>query len=122
MSRPGSPMNRRVAAACAVLALAGLGAAPAHPDPVDKAVGQIVKSPAFKAAVADLDRNHDRMVQEIVTLTEIPAPPYKEAAKGRAYAAMLKAAGLTCTVEAAPEQPRQVSANGATTFVHAASD
>jgi hypothetical protein len=34
----------------------------------------------------------------------------------------LKAAGLACTVEAAPEQPRQVSANGATTFVHAAND
>jgi acetylornithine deacetylase/succinyl-diaminopimelate desuccinylase-like protein len=96
-------MYPRVAALCAVLALAGLGAAPApRPDATEHAVQQVVKSPAFKAAMAELDRNHDRMVEEIVQLTEIPAPPFKEAAKGRAYAAMLKAAGLT-DVETDPE-------------------
>jgi acetylornithine deacetylase/succinyl-diaminopimelate desuccinylase-like protein len=94
--------SRPLAAACALLALAGLGAAPARPDPAEAAVQQVLKSPGYKAAVADLDKNHDRMVQDIVTLTEIPAPPFKEAEKGRAYAAMLKAAGLT-DVETDPE-------------------
>jgi acetylornithine deacetylase/succinyl-diaminopimelate desuccinylase-like protein len=88
-------MSRRLlACACAFLALAGLGAAPA-PDTAEKSVQQVVKSAGFKAAVAELDKGHDRMVEEIVQLTEIPAPPFKEAAKGRAYAAMLKAAGLS---------------------------
>ena len=71
-----------------------LGAAPKRPDDPDRAVQKIVQSPAFKTAVATLDRDHDRMVQDIVTLTEIPAPPFKEAAKGKAYMAMLQAAGL----------------------------
>jgi di/tripeptidase len=72
-----------------------LGAAPKRPDDPDRAVQKIVQSPAFKAAAATLDRDHDRMVQDIVTLTEIPAPPFKEAAKGKAYMAMLQAAGLS---------------------------
>jgi di/tripeptidase len=72
-----------------------LGAAPKRPDDPDRAVQKIVQSPAFKAAAATLGRDHDRMVQDIVTLTEIPAPPFKEAAKGKAYMAMLQAAGLS---------------------------
>ena len=95
-------MFRRVLSACAVLALfATTGGAP-KPEPAEQAVQKIVASPGFKAAVADLDKNHDRMVADIVTLTEIPAPPFKEAAKGRAYMAMLKAEGLS-DVEMDPE-------------------
>jgi acetylornithine deacetylase/succinyl-diaminopimelate desuccinylase-like protein len=89
-------MSRPLAAALAALALGCLGAAPAaNPDPADKAVQQVSRSAGFKAAVAALDANHERMVEEIVQLTEIAAPPFKEAAKGRAYAALLKAAGLS---------------------------
>jgi di/tripeptidase len=88
-------MSRRMLGACAALAVVGLGAAPAKPDPADKAVQRIVASAAFKTAVATLDREHDRTVGDIVALTEIPAPPFKEAAKGRAYATMLKAEGLS---------------------------
>jgi acetylornithine deacetylase/succinyl-diaminopimelate desuccinylase-like protein len=97
-------MSRRpLALACAALAIAGLGAAPAaRPDAADKAVQQVVGSTGFKAAVAALDKNHDRMVEEIVQLTEIPAAPFKEAAKGRAYAGLLRAAGLS-DVETDPE-------------------
>jgi tripeptide aminopeptidase len=85
----------------AAAALATMGAAP-KPDPADQAVQKIVASPAFKTAVATLDREHDRTVADIVTLTEIAAPPFKEAVKGRAYMAMLKAEGLT-DVEMDPE-------------------
>jgi len=79
-----------------------LGAAPKRPDDADRTVQKIVQSPSFKTAVATLDREHDRIVGDIVTLTEIPAPPFKEAAKGKAYMAMLKAAGLN-DVEMDPE-------------------
>lgn len=58
-------------------------------------VATVVASPAYKAAVATLDKEHDRIVQDIVTLTEIPAPPFKEKARATAYMAMLKEAGLT---------------------------
>ena len=96
-------MSRRLVAACAVLALAGLGAAPAaKPDAADKQVQAIVRSGPFRAAVATLDAQHDRTVADIVTLTEIPAPPFKEAAKGKAFAAMLMAEGLS-DVETDPE-------------------
>lgn len=72
----------------AALALAtNAGAAPS--------ARSIVDSPAFKAAVAKLDADHERTVADIVTLTEIPAPPFKETARGQAYLAMLKAHGLT---------------------------
>ncbi|WP_372784941.1 M20/M25/M40 family metallo-hydrolase [Phenylobacterium sp.] len=89
--------------ATAVLSLVMLAAAAPKPaDPADKSVQAIVQSPAFKTAVATLDREHDRTVADIVTLTEIPAPPFKEAAKGKAFMAMLKAQGLA-DVEMDPE-------------------
>ena len=70
-------------------------AATKAPGAAERDVQAIVQSPAFKSAVATLDRDHERMVDDIVTLTEIPAPPFKEAARGMAYLAMLKAEGLS---------------------------
>jgi len=60
-----------------------------------KTVGKIVASKPFKAAVAKLDVDFDRTVADIVTLTEIPAPPFKEEARAKAYLEMLKAHGLS---------------------------
>jgi tripeptide aminopeptidase len=57
-------------------------------------VATVVASPTYRAATAELDREHDRIVSEIITLTEIPAPPFKEAKRAAAYAEMLRAAGL----------------------------
>ena len=54
----------------------------------------MLSSPAYLASVAQMDRDHDRVVREIVTLTEIPAPPFKEAKRAAAYRDMLKEAGL----------------------------
>jgi hypothetical protein len=39
-----------------------------------------------------LRADHARLVDDIVTLTEIPAPPFGEEARGRAMAAMMRAA------------------------------
>ena len=63
------------------------------PSP-DAAVKAVIENPKFKAAMAALDKDHDRLVSEIIQLTEIPAPPFKEAARAKAYLAMLKAHGL----------------------------
>ena len=61
----------------------------------DAAVKAVIEHPKFKTAMAALDKDHDRLVSEIIQLTEIPAPPFKEAARAKAYLAMLKAHGLT---------------------------
>jgi di/tripeptidase len=61
----------------------------------DAVVQKIKAAPGFQAASAFLESDYDRFVQELVTLTEIPAPPFKETARGAAYLQMLKDAGLT---------------------------
>ncbi len=65
-------------------------------------VATLVASPGFKAAVAHLEADHDRTVADIIVLTQIPAPPFKEQARAKAYLAQLKAHGLT-QVEMDPE-------------------
>jgi len=59
---------------------------------------QVLASTPFAAASAFIDRTHDRLVEDIIRITEIPAPPFKEAARARAFADMLRQAGLQ-TVE-----------------------
>jgi di/tripeptidase len=89
-------VTRLALAALAATALAAdAGAAPKTARTTDAAMQALVKSAGFKTAVATLDREHDRTVADIVTLTEIASPPFKEAARGKAYATMLKAEGLT---------------------------
>ncbi|WP_332763740.1 M20/M25/M40 family metallo-hydrolase [Phenylobacterium sp.] len=86
---------------CLSAVLALLIAGPALAAPKDD-VTRIVGSAAFKAAAATLDAEHDRTVGDIVTLTEIPAPPFKEAERAQAYRAMFEAHGLK-DVEIDPE-------------------
>jgi len=57
-------------------------------------IPQIIASPQFQAAVATLRRQHDRLVEEIITLTEIPSPPFKEERRALAYEAMFRELGL----------------------------
>ena len=68
--------------------------APAQDSP-DARVKRVLDDPKFKVAMAVLDREHDRIVTDIVTLTEIPAPPFKEDKRGTAYLEMLRQHGLT---------------------------
>jgi len=80
--------------AVALLALStGATAAPA--DPQAKAVKALTASHAWAVATQTLARDHDRTVADIVTLTQIPAPPFKEAERAKAYAEMFRAHGLS---------------------------
>jgi acetylornithine deacetylase/succinyl-diaminopimelate desuccinylase-like protein len=82
----------------AILMALGLSGAPAlvqQPADADAAVRTVVESAGFKAAAATLDREFDRHVAETIQLTEIPSPPFKEAARAKAYLQMLKEHGLT---------------------------
>lgn len=57
-------------------------------------VAAIMSSPAYREAAAVLQSEHERTVQDIITLTEIPSPPYGENVRAAAYKEMLAAHGL----------------------------
>ena len=76
--------------AAPLLSMLALAAAPAD----DRPLKDVLASPSYTAAVSQLDREHDRIVEDIVTLTEIPAPPFAETKRAAAYLEMLKQAGL----------------------------
>jgi tripeptide aminopeptidase len=86
---------RRLARLFVLSLCAGGLAAWIQASPADEAVKRVADDPKFKAAMAALDKDHDRLVAEIIQLTEIPAPPFKEDARGAAYLEMLRAAGLS---------------------------
>ena len=58
-------------------------------------VGRIQADPRFTAAWSAIERDHERILSETITLTEIPAPPFKEDKRGAAYLEMLRLHGLT---------------------------
>lgn len=64
------------------------------PRTAAETIAAITADPRFRAAIAVLDREHDRTVEDIITLTEIPAPPFEEEKRASAYLEMLRAHGL----------------------------
>ena len=58
-------------------------------------VAAIMASTTYRDAVAVLDRDHDRIVDDIIRLTEIASPPFGEDVRGDAYLERLRAHGLT---------------------------
>ncbi|MFT3996091.1 MAG: M20/M25/M40 family metallo-hydrolase [Asticcacaulis sp.] len=81
------------------LALSGLSvalllAAPASAQTA-KATAKLMTGKGFAAAEAKLSADYDRIVADIITFTEIPAPPFGEAARARAFAEQLSKHGLS---------------------------
>ena len=67
-----------------------------HAQPVaDETVRSITSSEPFRRAAAALDSGHEQWVKDVIAITEIPAPPFKEQARAEAYAEMLRQRGLT---------------------------
>lgn len=56
----------------------------------DQHVQRILNSDRFKAAEAFVEADYDRFINEIVQLTEIAAPPFKEDKRARVYLDMLR--------------------------------
>jgi len=65
-------------------------------------VDRVFNDPRFKSVEPFLRSDHDRIVREIIAINEIPAPPFKEADRARAFAQMLRESGLA-NVEIDPE-------------------
>src|SRR5687767_2540806 len=80
--------------AVSVALLALFVAAPAAQSP-DAAVRALIDGPKFKQATEFIKSDYDRFVRELITLTEIPAPPFKEEARAKAFLEMLRQHGLT---------------------------
>lgn len=68
----------------------------------DLAVQAVVSSPQLAAAKGFIQTDQDRFVRELVTLTEVPSPPFKEQARAAAFANMLRQSGMA-DVETDPE-------------------
>ena len=83
------------------LFVAAFAASPvaAAPD-TDGTVRRIVTSPGYRAAAAALDAGHDKWVADIIKITEVPAPPFKEQARAKAFADMLRERGLAPSIDA----------------------
>jgi acetylornithine deacetylase/succinyl-diaminopimelate desuccinylase-like protein len=78
------------------LALGLAIAAPAaaqSPDP-QADIQHIIGSAAFKRASSAFDLDYARIVDECVTLSEIPAPAFKEGPRAQVFARLLREAGL----------------------------
>lgn len=84
--------------ACAAGPAAAQNPSPAHAETVKR----IMDSAAYKKAVDTVDKEHDRWIDEVIKLTEIEAPPFKEEKRAKVYAEMFKQHGLT-DVEIDPE-------------------
>src|SRR5215204_1291241 len=83
-----------------ITAAALLGAsaqAPAQPLPqrAEAIVQDVVKSAAFTGVAAFIRADQDRFVEDLIHLTEIPAPPFKEKARAEAFMKLLKRDGLS---------------------------
>jgi tripeptide aminopeptidase len=77
-----------------VAVLAGFVTAPAAQAP-DAAVRGLIDGPKFRQAAEFIKSDYDRFVRELITLTEIPAPPFKEEARAKAFLEMLRQHGLS---------------------------
>ena len=75
--------------ACLAASILAHGAVAASQD-----VASIIANRQFKAAAAELDAERDRINDETIRLTQIPAPPFKEGERARIYAEMMRQNGL----------------------------
>lgn len=83
---------RRVVLLIGVIAAVMVRAA--EPDPGELRARQLIASPVFQSAVAAFERDYDQFVGDLIALTEIPAPPFGEKARGVAFAERLRSAGF----------------------------
>ncbi|WP_159995634.1 M20/M25/M40 family metallo-hydrolase [Roseomonas sp. 18066] len=54
----------------------------------------MLDSPAFQRAAAAIEADHDNFVAQLITLCQIPSPPFGEAVRAAAYAELLRQHGV----------------------------
>ena len=73
-----------------LLTLCGFAAFAQAPTP-----GRILTNPKFQAAQEFVSNDHERLVREIIQITEVEAPPFKEEKRAKVYAEMMRQSGLS---------------------------
>ena len=92
---------KRLSYLAASVALCLAAPAIAAPALADSTVSRIVASQPFKTAAAALDTGQDQCVSDIIAITQIPAPPFKEEIRAKAFAEMLRKRGLDPSIDGA---------------------
>ncbi|MBY0492054.1 MAG: M20/M25/M40 family metallo-hydrolase [Gemmatimonadaceae bacterium] len=64
------------------------------PTPLESTVDKIATHPSVAAAFASLERENGWTIEQQIALCQIPAPPFKEAARAAAYRERLKGVGV----------------------------
>jgi tripeptide aminopeptidase len=77
------------------LALLTAAATPAVAQNRDAAAKALLSSPKFAVAKANIAADHEKIITDVIKLTEIEAPPFKEANRAAAFLEMLRAEGLS---------------------------
>lgn len=78
-----------------LLALLAAVATPAVAQNRDSAAKALLSSAKFAAAKAKIAADHTKIIADVITLTEIEAPPFEEANRAAAFREMLRAEGLS---------------------------
>jgi acetylornithine deacetylase/succinyl-diaminopimelate desuccinylase-like protein len=66
----------------------------ATPTPLEASIDRLAAHPTLTAAFSAIEKENGWTLEQQVTLCEIPAPPFKEAARAAAYRDRLKGLGL----------------------------
>ncbi|QLC21523.1 M20/M25/M40 family metallo-hydrolase [Parasphingopyxis sp. CP4] len=64
------------------------------PDTYDAEVVQMREDPRMVAAFAHLNETHEARLADMITLNEVPAPPFGEEARAAVFAEMMQATGF----------------------------
>lgn len=79
----------------AVLALVALSPVAAlHGQDAEQQIAQLLANPAVQSALAHIEQTDAQTMDDLVTLTEIPAPPFAETERGQAFLDMLVELGV----------------------------
>jgi tripeptide aminopeptidase len=89
-------LSRFAAAASLVVAVPAFAASP----DAAATIRQIKADQSYRTAAAALDSGHDQWVEDIVAITQVAAPPFKEQARAKVFAEMLRKRGLDPTIDA----------------------
>ena len=60
----------------------------------DQRIRAVLDGAPFRQAVTFIQGDQERFVRELIALTQVPSPPFKEQARARAFADLLRQAGL----------------------------
>jgi tripeptide aminopeptidase len=63
--------------------------------PAELAAGRTLNSAGYRTAAQAVATDYDRFVRELIELTEVPAPPFKEEARADTFIRLARASGLT---------------------------